>query len=123
MTVGELLQKLGTDAIRDRLHTNSWVFTLFNNRQFDENTLITDVRFPNELDTIRKRGGIVLRIEGDPTKVRGDGKRDDTHSSETALDDADFDYTIHNTGTLDELLSKVDGFLSGNVLKDNVILR
>jgi hypothetical protein len=29
------------------------------------------------------------------------------HPSETALDDAKFDYTIENNGTLDELVEKV----------------
>ena len=49
--------------------------------------LVPDVRFANEADPIRARGGLMLRIEGDPLNQRGDGTRDDNHPSETAMDD------------------------------------
>ena len=112
MSVGEFLQKLGTDAIRNGLHENAWVLALFAGLQEDEHALITDCRFPNELAAIQARGGIVVRVEGDPLKQRGDGTRDDNHPSECALDDAQFDYTIYNTGTLDELRQQVSELLT-----------
>lgn len=112
LTVGEFLQKLGTDGIRDGLHQNAWVLALFAGLEEDEHALITDCRFPNELDAIRERGGIVIRVEGDPLKQRGDGTRNDNHPSETALDGASFDYTLYNTGTLDELREQVSTLLA-----------
>jgi hypothetical protein len=86
MTVREFLQKLGTEAIRDGLHTNAWVNALFadykktfligeleidrleeiaKERGEYPNWIITDCRFPNEAQAIKDRGGIVVRINRD----------------------------------------------------------
>ncbi|GAC1605784.1 MAG: hypothetical protein NVS3B25_35130 [Hymenobacter sp.] len=107
MSVGELLQRLGTDAIRNGLHENAWVLACFADMRKDQHYLLTDCRFPNELAAIRARGGVVIRVEGDPLHQQGDGTRDDQHPSECALDDARFDWIIDNDGTLDELKAKV----------------
>lgn len=112
MTIGEFQQKLGTEAVRDNLHTNAWVLSAFADVAEGENILITDCRFPNEMEEVRKRGGLVVRVEGDPLKKRGDGTRDDNHPSETALDDADFNITINNNGSLERLKVKVNQFLA-----------
>lgn len=112
MTVGEFLQKLGTEAMRDGLHENAWVLACFADIEEGEHALITDCRFPNELAAIQQRGGIVVRVEGDPLAQRGDGTRNDQHPSECALDDAQFDYTLYNTGTLDELRQQVGDMLA-----------
>jgi hypothetical protein len=106
MTVGEIQQKLGTDAIRNGLHDQAWILACFADIREDENTLITDMRFPNEMGAVKKRGGITVRIDGDPKKQQGDGTRDDNHPSETSLDNADFDVRIINDGTLAELEEK-----------------
>jgi hypothetical protein len=108
MTVGELLQKLGTDAVRNGLHENAWVLACFAGMSADKHYIITDCRFPNEAEAIKARGGVVWRIEGDPLGQQGDGTRNDAHPSETALDDYQgFDCVIRNEGTLDELRATV----------------
>lgn len=113
MTVGELLQRLGTDAIRNGLHQQAWVLACFAGIEPDAYAIVTDCRFPNEVDAIQARGGIVLRIEGDPLKQHGDGTRDDAHSSETALDGyKGFDGFIYNDGTLEDLRGQVEGVLA-----------
>lgn len=96
-TVGESLQKIGTDALRNNYHQNIWVNSTLTN--LDENTvyIIADCRFPNEADEVKRRGGLVLRIEGDPADVRKNSKRDMSHPSETSLDSYDFKHVIHNT--------------------------
>lgn len=63
--------------------------------------IITDVRFPNEAKAIKDRKGILLR-------VTRDGLEQDSHPSETSLDDyTEFDYIIPNNGTFLELIEKV----------------
>lgn len=122
MTVRELLQKLGTDAMRDNLHENVWVNALFADYvprlQFEKsfhgmkgavpveepNWIITDMRFPNEMDAVYKREGITIRVVRPGTAVG-------THPSETALDNEEFDYEIINDGTLEELIEKVKTIL------------
>lgn len=117
MTVREFLQKLGTEAMRDGLHTNVWVNALFADYKKDwgiesnlphseflnlkyPNWIITDMRFPNEMEAVVKRHGITIRV------VRP-GTAAGTHPSETALDDVKFDYEIINDGTMEELVKKV----------------
>jgi len=106
MTVREFLQKLGTEAMRDGLHTNVWVNALFADYKKKSNWIITDMRFPNEMEAIVKRHGITIRVTRPDSK---DGYKffGDLHPSETALDDAKFDYEIINDGSMEKLVKKV----------------
>jgi hypothetical protein len=119
MIVRDFLQKLGTEAIRNNVHTNAWVNALFSGYKKPAiiaiektggytnsehpmdfpNWVITDMRFPNELDAVRVYG-ITIRL-------RRNSDQSSCHLSETALDDSVFDYIIDNNGTIDELLEKV----------------
>ena len=97
---------IGTTLGRNQIHHDIWVETVFNRYSLSENQnlLITDVRFPNEYESIKKRGGILIRIERENTyKIN--------HESETALDSYSFNYVIENNGTLEELIEKVNNIL------------
>ena len=121
-----LMQIIGTDLLRDQLLNDVWVNGLFAdyighcNSQFclgtkqcpDEhitkdcnavypNWIITDTRFPNELQAIKERNGIVIRINRDNID------NSSTHESETALDNSEFDWTISNNGTIQDLIEEV----------------
>lgn len=87
-TVGELLQIIGTNCIREKL-PDAWVLSLFERFENDSLWIIDDVRFPNEANAIRAAGGIIVRFEGDPGKCYEELSvtRDPLHESETALDD------------------------------------
>ncbi len=99
MTVRQFLQKLGTDAIRDGLHSNAWVNSLLSDYQpFLSRWIITDTRFPNEGKSIKERGGIIIKVN------RPSLTSTDRHISETALDDWEFDEVIENDNGLDKLL-------------------
>ena len=69
------------------------------------NWIITDVRFPNEVEAIEDKGGTVIRIERTPRSYGTEFEIE--HSSETALDDYDFDYVINNNGSISDLIDKV----------------
>jgi hypothetical protein len=103
LTPRKILQLLGTEAGREIIHPNIWVNSLFADYTTDSNWIITDVRFPNEAQAIKDRGGIVLRIE----RPGGESHCGGAHASETALDDYDFDIVINNDGTIEELIDKV----------------
>ena len=69
MSVRELLQKLGTEAMRDGLHQNVWVNALmcdYRRPKMSEpnpsNWIITDVRFPNELAAVNDVNGLTIRV-------------------------------------------------------------
>lgn len=111
-TVGVILQKLGTEVGR-AIHKDAWVRSLF--LHYEEGLsrwIIDDVRFPNEADEIKRRGGVVIRFEGDPGDVRKNTTRDLTHPSETALDDYEnFDVIIKTEDFMNDLagiLAKVE---------------
>lgn len=117
MTPRRLLQLLGTEAGRQIIHPNIWVNALFADWKTDhpstpyQKWIICDVRFPNEAEAIKKRGGVLVRIER-PDELRFPDKKADesvlSHASETALDNwQDWDYTITNNGTLKDLEEKV----------------
>jgi hypothetical protein len=121
MSVREFLQKLGTDAIRDALHTNAWVNALmadyrkidYNDDEQPEypNWIITDTRFPNEAEAIKKAGGIVIRVDRPGVKPIND------HPSETGLDDWKFDYKIANVSDIKALSLSVQMILE----KENIL--
>jgi len=130
MTVRELLQKLGTEALREGLHTNVWVNALFadfktkkskieNDSDSEEysyslpNWIITDTRFPNELEAVRRNSGIAIKVVRNSQNTLGT-----QHISETALNHVtDWDYVVENNGTLEELKQKIFDILS----KENII--
>lgn len=95
-TVRELLQGIG-QGLRDAIDPNLWVKILFANTKDWSNYIIADVRYPNELEAIKERNGILLRID---RKGAGAGN----HSSETALDDyKKWDVHIENNGSIEDL--------------------
>jgi hypothetical protein len=108
MTVREFLQKLGTDGLRDGLHSNTWVNALMADYRSSptdkvdcDNWIITDTRFSNEAKAIKDNGGIVIRVN------RPGVEAINAHPSETGLDNWNFDMVIENDGTLEDLVWKV----------------
>lgn len=92
-----LLQKVGTEWFRS-VDSDVWVNYLIRNVG-GENVLVDDVRFKNEADALRAAGFLIVRVERDE-KLRGAWGYNvaDTHASETALDDYEFDYVLWNDG-------------------------
>jgi hypothetical protein len=120
MTVRDLLQKLGTDACRNGLHKNTWVNALMADYEpvaFEQpsNWIITDTRFPNEAQAIKKAGGIVIRVD------RPGVKPVNPHKSETSLDDWDFDYKIWNGSDLVALSFTIENILIKEGLYEKTI--
>ncbi|MCK9446742.1 hypothetical protein M0Q50_07785 [bacterium] len=82
-----------------------WVNDLFEhkNSNLSGNYLISDVRFINEIDAIRKHNGIIIRIE-----LPIDNKNTE-HISERELDNyKKYDEIILNDKTLKDLFNKID---------------
>ena len=112
LTYREFLQKIGTDALRDKVHEEIWANSLFVDQNHDSQWIVTDIRFPNEAEAIKKRDGILIRVNTTRECVASN------HASETSLDDyKDFDYVINNSGTIAELTSEIRGIL----VKENLM--
>lgn len=95
-----LLQRLGSDVGREMFGEDFWVGQAFKGLD-DESVVFTDVRFPNEAEAIRGRGGVVWNV------VRPGVGAANGHVSESALGGFVFDATIVNDGSLVELEGKV----------------
>ena len=103
-TVRELLQGIG-QGLRDAIDPNLWVKILFANTEGWSNYIIADVRYPNEIYAIKKRNGILIRID---RKGAGAGN----HSSETALDNyKEWDVHIENNDSIEDLFETMKIFI------------
>lgn len=69
--------------------------------------VITDVRFPHEVDFFRERGETVIVIRISRNNCYGD-----SHASEREIDNILPDYIILNNGTLNELFENVQNVLN-----------
>lgn len=94
--IRSLLQRLGTEAGRETLWDNIWVDAALTGVSVDDRVVVTDVRFPNEADAIKRRGGVMVRVNRDGNGPATD-KYNNVHKSETSLDDYKFDYIITNS--------------------------
>lgn len=94
LSAREVMQIVGTDMFRKMQH-NVWADATIRKIK-DEKlplALIADCRFPNEVDAIKKAGGLVVKLNRN--------LYNSTHASEIALDDeiydqSNFDLVIDN---------------------------
>lgn len=103
-TIREFLQTLGTECLRDNLSKNIWATALFADYTPESKWIITDMRFPNEMEAVKERGGITVNV------IRP-GISPGMHESDFALAGAKFDYEIINDGSIEHLVEKVNKFV------------
>lgn len=104
-TPRRLLQLGGTECMRRGYADDIWARTLERRAMQDPNTsiLVGDVRFSNEVEAIKRLGGIVVRVDRDVPETE-----EDAHASETALADFEgWDHVILNRGSMDSLVAAV----------------
>lgn len=115
------LQLMGTEVGRDVFHKNFWVIKM---KQYilenpNQNYVITDVRFQNEIQFLHDMNGVLIEIQrdvkphwydiarkannGDSKAVRFMVEQSGVHASEWSWIGGPIDHIIDNTGTLDNL--------------------
>jgi dephospho-CoA kinase len=117
----EFLQKFGTDICRDYLPTkipqmnNPWIrcFEIFCKQNHSENIIVSDIRFLDEANAIKKCGGIIIEIYKTPKGKNacenvsdfetGEFHDPEFHASETEMDQIKVDYIIKNDQSLEFL--------------------
>jgi len=88
----ELLQLLGTEFARNMVCEDVWVKALEARIKPNDQIVIDDVRFPNEAEMIRDKGGKIIRV----TRAGQELGMVDTHSSEAGIPLELIDHEIKN---------------------------
>ena len=123
------LQLMGTESGREVFGEDVWVQSLLRRAAKNENTVIADVRFPNEIEAIKKAGGHLVLIKRGEDPVWYATARDDNisykmgkykmavqypdvHISEWAwVGHPDIEYLIFNDFSLESLKEEVEKML------------
>jgi len=98
MTAREYMQWFGTEGHRAYFGDNFWVDAALplDTDHSDRFIVVTDMRFPNEVQRIVDLGGITVKVERDSLTSFGD------HPSEQNIDGM-IDYFLDNNGTMEDL--------------------
>lgn len=109
LTPRKILQQFGSEVLRDHFHNDIWVKHMESRIDLEslatnpKNIVIPDCRFENEAESIRKRGGIIIKVVS-PFQVLNTEVH--SHVSEQAHLDITPNFIIHNIGTMEELTNK-----------------
>lgn len=118
-----ILQQWGTNVLRQHFHDDIWIASLENKlRTAQDNIVITDCRFPNEIKGLKEQGAKIVWIQRGITPHwysiaeqanRGDNKAREwlglngIHASEYSWAGTQFDYIIDNNKSLDHLADQI----------------
>jgi hypothetical protein len=124
-----VLQHWGTEVCRHGFHDDIWIASLENKlRNSQDDVVISDCRFPNEIAAIRRANGLVVRVIRGPEPEwydsalafnHGENKnmlwstsksrleKLKIHASETAWVGTKFDAVLDNNGSLDDLYLQI----------------
>lgn len=106
--VRRILQTFGTEGMRNRFGPSIWSDRVLERaaqrhaQDTDSRTVITDVRFPDEAEAVRRAGGFLIRVvrPGQPTGI-------DQHASEALISSLPVDLEIVNDSTIEALQDQV----------------
>jgi hypothetical protein len=129
-----VLQQWGTEVARKSFHDDIWVASVENKlRNIKEDIVITDCRFPNELNAIKNAGGFTMRThrgeEPSWTRMAADYTRSvdpiareqfktvleehyNVHASEYSSVGLEYDHNLDNNGTIDSLHQQIESIIN-----------
>ena len=133
-----VLQYWGTEVCRRAFHDDIWIASLENKiRNSKDNVVISDCRFPNEIQSIKNAGGQIVWVQrgelpdwydtaisanaGHNWAIQ-DLKMRKIHASETAWVGTEFDTVLDNNNTIDALYQEAARLLSVNTEQDRSII-
>jgi hypothetical protein len=109
----QFLQYVGTDWARNK-ESNVWIrIAIESTPPSGQNTFISDLRFPNEFEALKKEGWTCVKLVR-PHQEERKGTGSHIHISEVALDiipEERWDHVMHNDGTLEDFHTKLDSLV------------
>jgi hypothetical protein len=94
-----IMQNWGTELIRDAFHPDIWAAVVERKimNSSAQTVIIADCRFINEIDLIKRLGGVLILVQRDGANGAS------THKSEHEWEGAEIDAVIKNSGNMDDL--------------------
>jgi hypothetical protein len=124
VTPRNVLQEWGTDVCRNNYHDAIWIASLENKiRKTNDDIVISDSRFQNELDSVKRLGGITIRVTRGESPVwmneylahgktpEWTKKYPNVHASEYSSVDCKYDHIVENNGSIDQLYNNINDLL------------
>lgn len=93
VTARHMMQTLGTEWGRHKIHPELWLRALERRIRQCPRVVITDVRFDNEAEFVKKLGGVVIQVER-PCRIT------DEHISEKGVDRKLIDFFVFNDSSI-----------------------
>jgi hypothetical protein len=131
-----VLQYWGTEVCRKSFHDDIWIASLENKlRNSKDDVVISDCRFPNEIQSIKNAGGMIVWVKRgelpdwyDTAIGANNGivpdqellKKLKVHASETAWVGTEFDFVLENNTSIDELYLKIESLVK-NQQQDHLV--
>lgn len=124
ITMRSAMTSVGTDLFRKYFDENIWVFSCERKLQNKELVVITDARFPNEIEMIRRNNGIIIEVQRTLPewyyKLTPENKyqymkemHPEVHISEYAwIFDNNPDYVLQNNSSIKDLETKAKNLLN-----------
>lgn len=107
ITPRQIMQRLGTEwgrqCIDPELWVRCWKGQVIRSLGDGIPVIADDMRFPNEASAVRDLGGLLIRV----LRPGGGSAAHILHASEGGLDEWDFDHTIVNDGSVEDLEAQV----------------
>lgn len=105
----EFLQQIGVELIKNQIDENMLINRIKEDikvyEYFFDVIIISDARFKSEIENIKNKNTVVIKIEGKENKLTKEQKN---HSTETALDNCNnYDYIIENKTTKQNLKEQI----------------
>lgn len=107
ITPRECLQKIGTDMFRKHFWDDIWIRSL--EEKIDNNDcVICDVRFQNEADMIKRRGGIIIKIIRNYENTGHENTCHENTKHESENNEVGYDYLIENNSDMADLHEQLE---------------
>ena len=127
ITTRWVLQNWGTEVCRQGFHDDIWIASLENKlRNSQDNVVISDCRFPNEINAIKKSNGIIVWVQRGELPDWYDIALDANQGSVKALNyiqelgihpsewkwiGTEFDIIIDNNSSLNNLYNQIESII------------